>query len=105
MVRAARGRRRTRRVLGLGHHQEAVTVVRAKSNYRQVRLTITEVIGQDWLVTLASKGRNDDWTGGHLIDQWVVPASEALSTPEACIRAAVLSAAERHLLPMPGDQD
>jgi hypothetical protein len=75
--------------------------VRARSLYRQVRLTITDSNDGSWLVTLAWKDRNQDWTQGDLLDQWWVGDQGRILTPEDAVRAAVETLAARHTLSLP----
>lgn len=72
---------------------------RARSEYRQVRLTVTDSPTGDWQVLLSLKPRHADWTTAHILDAWVVEQGGRILTPEDAVVAAVVSLSERNLLP------
>lgn len=72
---------------------------RARSEYRQVRLTVTDSPGGDWQVMLSMKPRGAEWSVSHVLDAWVVENGGAIRTPEDAVVAAVVSLSERNLLP------
>lgn len=72
---------------------------RAKSDYRQVRLTVTDSPSGHWQVMLSMKPKYAEWTTAHVIDSWVVDNGGHIRTPEDAVVAAVVSLSERNLLP------
>lgn len=72
---------------------------RARSDYRQVRLTVTDSPSGDWQVMLSMKPKFADWTTAHILDSWIVDNGGRILTPEDAVVAAVISLSERNLLP------
>lgn len=72
---------------------------RARSDYRQVRLTVTDSPTGDWQVVLSMKPKYADWSTTHVLDMWTVANGGSIRTPEDAVVAAVVSLSERNLLP------
>lgn len=65
------------------------STTRAASNYKQLRLQMTEEAGGRVSVSLYVKPVNVDWTQRHCVQRWVVKQHEPIETLEDAISVCV----------------